>query len=325
MTFQQPWLLAVALLAVGAAVWGYLRLARRGRAARPGVGRHVPYMLFLAGLAVLAIGVGRPEATLGVTHTASTVVLAVDVSNSMAATDAAPTRLAAAQQVAVAFVEAQPDSVDIGLVAFGTGGLTTLEPTADRAEATAAIGRLTVSGDTSLGTAILTAMSTIVGQQVTLPSDPGAGGAGGGPDGPDTTDPGAGLGYWPDATIVVLSDGEDTTGPDVRAAAALAASAGVRIDTIGVGTATGSVIDVDGFQIATALDADALTAIAETTGGQYVPASNADVLQQVSLTLQQRTTIEPQPVELTALAAGLAVLVLAAGGVLLLRSQGRLV
>ena len=180
MTFQQPWLLAVALLRrrlrrVCGLPAGWRRRGRAGR--RPGVGRHLPYVLFLAALAVLAIGVARPEATLGVPHTAGTVMLAFDVSNSMAATDVAPTRLAAAQQVAVAFVEAQPDTVDIGLVAFGTGGLTTLEPTDDHAEATAAIDRLTVSGDTSLGTAILTALSTIVGQPVTLPSDPGAGGA----------------------------------------------------------------------------------------------------------------------------------------------------
>jgi Ca-activated chloride channel family protein len=248
---------------------------------------------------------------------AGTVVLAFDVSASMAARDVAPSRLAASQAAARRFVEAQPDSVDIGVVTFGSGALTTQEPSSDHAGALAAIGRLRPGGATSLGQAILVSLSAIVGEPVAVPSaDPAVPGSGVQP--PD-------LGYWGSATIVVLSDGENTTGPDAEEAAALAAAAGVHVETIGVGTVQGATVDVDGFQVATALDEALLTRVAQATNGSYHPARDAAQLDDVYRSLDLRNVAHAQPVEFTAALVLAAVALLLLGGALMVRWHGRLV
>lgn len=273
--------------------------------------RHLPPMLFLTALTLLLLAVARPQATVPVPRTAGTVILAFDVSNSMAAKDISPTRLAAAQAAAVAFVQAQPDTVDIGVVAFDQGALTTRQPTADHDQAIASIKRLTVAGGTSLGQAILASLSTIVGHSVALPD-------------PDSDAPPPNLGYWGSATIVLLSDGEDTGGPDAVAAAGLAANAGVHIETIGVGTAAGTTIEVEGFQVATALNEDLLTEIAATTTGSYHRAEDAESLAGIYKSIDLRTTSEPKLVELTGVAVGLAILLLTIGGLLMISWFGRI-
>jgi Ca-activated chloride channel family protein len=229
----------------------------------------------------------------------------------MAAEDVAPTRLAAAQSAAVEFVRGQPNTVDIGVVAFNQGALTTHLPSDDREATVAAINRLTVAGDTSLGQAILASLTAIVGQPVSL-ADP-------------TSDaPPADLGYWGSATIVLLSDGEDTGGPDAVAAAETAAAAGVHIETIGVGTVEGATIEVDGYQVATALDEELLSLVAETTTGSYHRAEDAQALGAVYQSLDLRVTTEDELVELTGAAVGIAVLLLTIGGLLMINWFGRI-
>jgi len=127
--------------------------------------------LSLAGVGVLAVAVAGPTASLPVGRSAGTVILAMDVSNSMSADDVAPSRLAAAQQAASAFIDAQPDTVDIGVVGFDQGALTTSLPTADRAVAKAAVQNLRTSGGTSLASAILGSLSAITGKTVTIGED----------------------------------------------------------------------------------------------------------------------------------------------------------
>jgi Ca-activated chloride channel family protein len=256
------------------------------------------------------VGLARPEAKLAVPHVAGTVVLAFDASNSMKADDVAPTRLAAAQAAATGFIDEQPDSVDVGVLAFGDQALLTQAPTDNHAAAAAAIGRISASGGTSLGQAILVALGTITGKPVSIP----AGGAAP-----------ADLGYWPSATIVVFSDGQDTGGPDAEAAAEVAAAAGVRIQTVGVGTAAGATVEVDGFQLGTALDESLLTTVAQTTGGAYHPAGDAAALAGTTKSIDLRLTTKKEPVELTAPFAGIALLLLFAGGLLGTRWQGRIV
>jgi Ca-activated chloride channel homolog len=229
----------------------------------------------------------------------------------MAAKDVAPTRLAAAQATAVDFAEQQPDSVSIGVVAFDQGALTTKLPTSNHADVISAIQRLHAAGGTSLGQAILASLTTIVGHQVGLPDPNG-----------DATPPA--LGYWGSATIVLLSDGEDTGGPDALAAAGLAADAGVHIDTIGVGTVAGTTITVDGYQVATALDEDLLTQIAQTTAGSYHRASDAQALDNVYRSLDRRITTKPEFVELTGAVVAAAVLLLTIGGLLMIAWYGRI-
>lgn len=323
MTFLYPAVIAVAVLLGAAAVAGYVAMQKRRSAALEaagfksltggGVRRHLPYALILAALPVMLTGLARPQAEVAVPRVAGTVLLAFDISNSMSAGDVAPTRLAAAQQAATAFVEDQPDTVDVGVLVFGDQALLTQAPTDDHPAAIAAIGRVSPSGGTSLGQAILVALGTITGKPVSLPS--GEDGASAPPD----------LGYWPSATIVVFSDGEETGGPDVQAAAELAASAGVRIQTVGVGTAKGATVEVDGFQLGTRLDETLLTTVAQVTGGAYQRAGDADALVNSTKAIDLRLTTEKEPIELTAGFAAAALLLLTLGGLLGTRWHGRIV
>ena len=326
MSFSHPVLLAVAVLVTAAAVAGYVVLQRRRAAAltaagfgalagggrRAAVRRHLPYALLLAALPILLAGLARPQAEVTVPRVSGTVVLAFDVSNSMRAGDVTPSRLAAAQAAAKGFVEEQPDTVDVGVLVFGDQALLTQAPTDDHAAALAAISRLSASGGTSLGQAILVALGTITGKPVSLPAEGAA---------PDAGQ----LGYWPSATIVVFSDGQETGGPDVEAAAGLAAAAGVRIQTLGVGTAKGATVEVDGFQLGTALDERLLTTVAQTTGGAYHPAGDAAALADTTKAIDLRLTAKKEPLELTAPFAGAALLLLLLGALLGTRWHGRIV
>ena len=323
MTFGLPVMLIVAAVVLPALVVAYRLLQRQRTRALAAAGlstttrgwagfrRHIPPLLFLSALTLLLLGAARPQATVPVPRVAGTVILAFDVSNSMKADDVAPTRLAAAKVAATEFVEAQPDTVDIGVVAFGQGALTTHKPTDDRAGALTAINRLNASGGTSLGQAILESLTTIVGKPVALPD-------------PESNLPPPDLGYWGSATIVLLSDGENTGGPDAVAAAELAAAAGVHIETIGVGTADGAVIEVDGYQVATALNEDLLTEVAQTTSGSYHRAEDAESLGSIYQSLDLRITTQPELIELTAVTVGVALLLLTIGGVLMIIWHGRI-
>ena len=158
MTLIWPMML-VALTAVPALVVGYVALQRQrarraaalaasglsmnGAGRRIGAKRHVPFALLLASVTVMLFALARPEATLATPRRIGTVVLAFDVSNSMLADDIEPTRIVASQNAAKAFVEAQPSTIEIGVVAFGNGAFVTQVPTRERADVLAAIGRLT--------------------------------------------------------------------------------------------------------------------------------------------------------------------------------------
>jgi Ca-activated chloride channel family protein len=318
-TLDSPLLLVVgALVVAGVAAGAVLATRRRrnGLAAagldRPAGRRHLPVGLWLSlgGLVVLVVAVAGPSASVPVTRAAGTVIVAVDMSNSMSATDVTPTRLDAAKKAATAFVDAQPSSVDIGVVAFQNGGLTTDQPSADHAAADAAIQRIAVSGGTSLAGAILTSLSAITGKPVSL--------------GRDGTVPN--LGYWGSATIVVISDGEDTGSADAtQAAAAAAETAGVHVDTVGVGTTAGTTVDVGGFRIHTALDENSLTGIAKTTGGSYQPVSSAAQLNGIAQHINLRLTTHHENLPLAGALSALALLLLAAGAILTVLRTGRIV
>lgn len=345
MTFANPALLAVGLLVVAALAWAALLAGRRraaafasagvadpgARVARgnrggnrgggPGGGRRGRgwlggVWLTIAGMAVLAVAVAGPSVTIPVSHAKGTVILAVDVSGSMAATDVPPNRLSAAKKVATAFINAQPSSVDIGVVAFERNGLEVAVPTAGHATAAAAVARLSPGGGTSLGAAILAALSAITRKVVTL--------------GRNDTVPT--IGFWPSATIVLFSDGQDggagsgaDSGTDTAAAAAVASKAGVHIDTVGVGTAAGTTVDVEGYHLFTGLDASTLKSISQATGGSYHPASTASELNGIASSINLRLTVTNQPLPLAGALIALALVLLAAGAVLTVARTGRVV
>jgi Ca-activated chloride channel family protein len=246
----------------------------------------------------------------------------------MSATDVPPSRLSAAKTTAQAFIDAQPDSVAIGVIAFEQGGLEAAIPSTDHATALAAVRRLSPGGGTSLGSAILAALSAITQRTVTL----GQGGSA-----PD-------IGYWPSATIVMFSDGQDGgagalssgAGPagagnsapgfaDTDAAAAVAEQAGVHIDTVGVGTAAGTTVDADGYHLFTALDEATLKSISQATGGAYHPASDASELDGIASSINLRLTVTHQPLPLAGAVIALALLFLAAGAVLTVTRTGRVI
>ena len=321
MSFADPVLLAVGLLVAAALAWAAVVAGRRRSAALAaagvaaagrGRGRTAGVWCTIAGVAVLAIAVAGPAASVPVSHASGTVILAMDVSGSMAATDVPPDRLDAAKQAAVSFVNAQPPSVDIGVVAFQQGGLEAALPTADHSTVTAAVRRLAPGGGTSLGDAILASLSAITHKTVVL--------------GRNGSVPA--IGYWPSATIVVFSDGQDESGgggTSAATAAAVAQKAGVHIDTVGVGTAAGTTVDVDGYHLFTALDEATLKSISQTTGGAYHPASDASQLNGIASSINLRLTVTNEPLPLAGAFIALALALLVAGAVLTVARTGRVV
>lgn len=323
MTFAWPWAL-LGLAGVPVLVAAYGRLLRRAAARRAELAalglvssapprRHLGPVLFLVALALLVVAVARPEATVSTPRREGTVLLAFDVSASMAATDIAPTRIAAAKSAARAFVERQPAQVRIGVIAFSTSAVVTQQPTVDRSQALAAIDRLTPQGGTALGRGLLTSLSVITGTTV-LASVPDS----------DTAQ-GQDLGYHASSAVVLLSDGENTDEPDPVEMAQLASTAGVRVYPVGVGSPAGTVLEVDGFQVATALDEPVLREIAQTTDGEYFAAADRQALADVYSSIDLAFTVESERVEVTGLFAAAAGLLLLVGAALSLLRSGRVV
>jgi Ca-activated chloride channel family protein len=330
-TFANPVLLAVGLAVAAALACAAIAATRRrarafasaGVAAAGGRRARLAGVWFtIAGIAVLAVATAGPTVTVPVSHASGTVVIAMDVSGSMAATDVAPSRLSAAKKAAQSFVNAQPPSVDIGVVAFEQSGLEAVVPTADHAAALAAIGRLSAGGGTSLGSAILAALSVITHKAVSL--------------GPNGSAPS--IGFWPSATIVLFSDGQDggdssaagssasaNLSADTATTTAVAEKAGVHVDTVGVGTVTGTTVDVEGYHLFTGLNEAALQSISQTTGGTYHPASNASELDGIASSIDLRLTVAHQPLPLAGAFIAFALALLVAGAVLTVARTGRVV
>lgn len=223
---------------------------------RPGWRRHLSAVAFLVALALLLVAFARPARTSKVPVQSATVVLAIDVSGSMAATDVAPNRLEAAQAAATAFVNLLPSRFDVGVVAFDQTASVLVAPTNDHAQAAVAIRNLTIGGGTAIGEAIYASLDSLAAQ----PSRDG------GPGSP--------------ARIVLMSDGSTNSGRPNDEAAQAAAAAHVPVTTIAYGTDTGQVT-VRGQTIDVPADKDALRAIASTTGGRFFQAASGNQLRQV--------------------------------------------
>ena len=321
MSLTHPLLLLVGLLVAGGLTAVAVTTTRRRTAALATAGlattgrlERQPGLWFsIAGVFVLAVAVAGPAASLPVARSAGTVIVAVDVSNSMSATDVSPSRLEAAQQAASAFIDAQPDTVDVGVVGFDQGALTSSPVGQDRAASKAAVENLRISGGTSLAAAILGSLSAITGETVVIDKD------GTLPD----------LGSWGSATIVLFSDGEDQGGDagaqSLTDAATIAQNAGIHIETVGVGTVEGTTVELEGFRVHTALDAETLTAIAQATGGSYHSAGDRDQLADVASDIDLRLTVAHQDVPLAGALCALALLLLAIGAALTAVRTGRFV
>lgn len=280
----------------------------RALSRRPGRRRHVAPALFLSAIAVLLVGAARPHVE-GFPRREGTVILAIDVSNSMLAADLEPSRLEAAKVAAHAFVERQPSSIQIGLVAFGESAFVVQQPTDVRDDVVAAIERLSAEGGTSLGEGIITSLGAIAGEPILV--DPA--------EDLSALD----IGYFGSAAIVLLSDGEDAARLDPLTAADLAGNAGVRIFPVGVGSAEGATVEIDGYTVATSLDEETLAEIADRTGGAYFAAQDAPSLVEIYDSIDLDFAVDGEPTEVTSLVAAFGCLLLLVGGALTMRWFGR--
>jgi len=342
MTFMWPEMLAL-LLAVPVLVVAYVWLLRRKQklavryaslamvkaalSAGTRVRRHIPPLLFLLAVVAMIVAIARPAAVVTLPSQHETIVLAIDVSGSMRATDVEPNRLAAAQAAARAFVEEQPRTTRVGVVAFAATALVVQHPTQNREDILGAIDRLQLQRGTAIGSGIVVSLSTIFPNAgITLDSVGGDGAAkrnasrGYAIDEPRQADK-AGFkpvppGSYASAAIILLTDGQRTTGPDPIDAARLAADRGIRIFTVGIGTADGEIMGFEGWRMRVRLDEETLKTVSGITRGQYFYAGNASELKKVYSSLNSRFVLEKKETEITALFSALAALLAMVSAVL---------
>lgn len=301
----------VLLAVVAALVVGYLAMQRRARrdAARYadpalhdrlvpnrlGARRHLAPALALAALAVVVLAVAQPTRLESVPREEGVVVLAIDTSLSMTATDIAPSRLDAAIEGASAFVDDLPDGIEVGLVAFDGDARLLVSPTTDHASVVGAIGGLTTDERTATGEAVYTSLDAVAAAQ--------------------------GDGEVP-AAIVLLSDGVATVGRSVTDAASAAATAEVPVTTIAYGTPTGTV-QIDGAPIAVPADTATMVQVAEATGGSSFEATSAGELRDVYADIQTTIGYEQVPVDVSRAVLGVGFVVLLAAVVASLATTTR--
>ncbi len=298
-----------------------LPLVREAMGRAAGWRRHVPPLLFLGALTALFVAVARPTAVITLPSQQDVVILAMDVSGSMRATDVEPNRLVASQNAAKAFIAEQPMTTRIGIVSFAGTAALVQPPTQNREDLVAAIDRFQLQRATAIGSGIIVSLAAIfpdagidISQltsgrdQRALPID-AAKKADKPPHQP--VPPGS----YASAAIILLTDGQRTTGPDPLDAAKMAADRGVRVFTVGVGTPQGEVIGFEGWSMRVRLDEDTLKKIAGITQGEYFYAGTAVDLKKIYQNLNTRLVFERKETEVSAMFAGLgaALALLAAG------------
>jgi Ca-activated chloride channel family protein len=298
-----------------AASYGSLGLAG-GAGLRP----YIPPGIILVGLALLLFALARPQMTVNLPRVEGTVILAFDVSGSMAADDLQPTRLEAAKAAAQEFVQQQPSNVLIGVVSFSDNGFVVQAPTTDQETTLSTINRLTPERGTSVASGIFASLNTIA----TLNTEPAPRLYTDLTPAPTPTPTPVPPGTVTPAVIVLLTDGENNASPDPLAAAEAAADRGVRIYTVGIGSAAGTTLDINGFSVHTQLDEAVLRQISQITGGDYYSAENENELRTIYENLDPQLVIKPEEMEVTSILAGISILALLIGGTLSLLWFSRL-
>lgn len=333
MSFLWPealWGLALWPLLLGLYLWSLARkrrhslqyahigLIKQAMGKGPGWRRHVPPALLGLALLALLLACGRPTATITLPSAQQTLLLAMDVSGSMRATDVKPSRLEASQIAAKEFVQNLPRHVRVGVVAFAGTAAVVQAPTLSREDVIAAIDRFQLQRGTAIGSGIVLSIATLFPQEnIDLSSINGEermpesqGDASKNPA-PAPVPPGS----FNSAAVILLTDGQSTTGPQPLDAAKVAADHGVKVYTVGFGTADGEIIGFEGWSMRVRLDEETLKTIAGLTHAEYYYAGSATDLKKVYDTLSSRLVFERRETEITALFAALGTLltVLAAG------------
>ncbi|AEF40369.1 VWA domain-containing protein [Hoyosella subflava] len=288
--FASPWWLLF-LLVIVALTGGYviaqrlrqrnvmrftnLALLEKVAPRRPRAERHVPAVLLLVGLAMLTVALASPTKEQREPRDRATVILAIDVSLSMEATDVLPSRLIAAQEAAKSFAEGLPPGLNLGLVSYAGTASVLVPPTTDRSPVTSAIDRLQLAERTATGEAIFTALQAIDSLAAIVPAG---------------EEP-------PPAHVVLLSDGKQTVPREMDAprggftAARLAADRGIPVSTISFGTMLGTVT-IEGQTIPVPIDEPAMREIADISDGEFYTAASQDELEAVYETLESQIGYE---------------------------------
>ena len=341
MLFLWPELLSLALLLpvlVAGYVWllqrrkkvalrfSSLALVKDALGTRSTWRRHVPPALLLMALSTLVVATARPMASVTLPTAQQTIILAMDLSGSMQAADIAPNRLSASQLAAKAFATKLPRNVRVGVVAYADAAQLVQPPTVQRHEVLAAIDRFQLQRGTAIGSGILASLAAIFpdegidASELSVPRTSHRGLTQKVPKGAKkpaevTEFKPVPPGSYKSAVIVLVTDGQNTIGPDPMEAAQLAASHGVKVYTVGFGTKDGEIVGFEGFSVLVRLDEDTLQKIAELTHAEYFHAASGADLDHVYEGLQGKLVMETHDTEVTSLFVGVATLflLLAAG------------
>ena len=299
-----------------------LAIVKEAMGKGPGWRRHLPPLLLLGALGAMLLASARPVALVALPSNQQTIILAMDVSGSMRAADVEPNRLVAAQNAAKAFLKDLPRDVKVGIVAFAGSAQVAQLPTLNREDLVTAIDRFQLQRATATGNAIVISLATIFPnagielQQLSF--DRMRGGMGRSLDQPPPKQaefipvpPGS----YTSAAIIMLTDGQRTTGVDPLDAAKMAADRGVKVYTVGVGTVDGETIGFEGWSMRVRLDEETLKDVAQRTAAEYYYAGTAQDLKKVYENLSSRLTLEKKETEISALfaLAGALLALLAAG------------
>jgi Ca-activated chloride channel family protein len=288
--------------------------------------RHVPPLVFLLAVIAMIVAAARPQAVVTLPTDQRTIMLAIDVSLSMRATDIDPSRIVAAQVAAKTFVQEQPPDVKVGIVTFAGTASVVQPPTLHRDDLVAAIDRFELQRATAIGSGIIVSLATLFPDEgIDLESMVlGNRGARGNPRAAPIDQepkvakkapPPVAPGSFQSAAIILLTDGRRTTGPDPLTAAQMAADHGVRVHTVGFGTAEGASVGIEGMSIYMRFDEETLKAIAGITHADYFHAASAADLKRIYERLNARFVLERRETEITALVTALgAILAVVAAG-----------
>lgn len=323
MTFLWPqflWLLLAVPVLVLLYVWllrrkkklalryASLSIVREAMGAGQTVRRHIPPLLFLLAMVAMLIAAARPMAVVLLPSNQQTIILAMDVSGSMRAEDVKPNRLVAAQDAAKGFIKDLPRNVKVGVVAFAGSANVAQLPTTNREDLVAAIDSFQLQRATATGNAIVVSLATLFPDAGIDVGDFGA----------QSRRQGVAIeqvgkqkkeftpvapGSFTSAAVIMLTDGQRTTGVDPLDAAKAAADRGVRVYTVGIGTVDGETIGFEGWSMRVRLDEETLKAVAKQTSAEYFYAGTAQDLKKVYDTLSSRLTVEKKETEISALFA----------------------
>ncbi|MCY7306181.1 MAG: VWA domain-containing protein [Rhodoferax sp.] len=327
-TFMWPqflWLMLALPLLVGVYLWllrrkkkltlryASLSIVKEALGTSMSLRRHVPPALFLLAIAAMLFAASRPFAVITLPSTQETIILAMDVSGSMRATDVKPNRLVASQSAAKAFLAELPRTVKVGIVAFAGSAQVVQPPTLSREDLVAAIDKFQMQRATAIGSAIVVSLAELFPDEgIDLSALTYGSGRPRGvaidqsPKKEKKEFKPVAPGSYGSAAIILLTDGQRTTGVDTMEAAKMAADRGVRIYTVGVGTVEGETIGFEGWSMRVRLDEATLKQVALTTQAEYFYAGTAESLKHIYEKLSSRLTVEKKETEISGLLALLA-------------------